>query len=78
MAKAEQPATVLVVLDSFTGEVNGESVNFIKGQAIEPDHPGVRKWPDKFGPFTFPYPVKRRAEPRIEQATAGPGEKRGA
>ena len=44
---------------------------------FEADHPAVKKWPDKFGPLQFPYPV-HRSEPRIEQATATPGEKRGA
>ena len=48
------------------------------GQAVESDHPYVRKWPEFFEPFVFPHPVKRAGEPRIEQATAAPGEKRGA
>ena len=78
MAKAAEPATILVVLDSFDGEVDGETLFFRKGMPFEADHPAVKKWPKAFGPFAFPYPVKRRAESRIEQATAAPGEKRGA
>jgi hypothetical protein len=75
MAKAE-PATIYTVLDSFDGEVGGETIHCRRGMPFEADHPAVKKWPEKFGPFTFPYPV-RRAEPRIEEATAAPGEKRG-
>ena len=76
MAKAAEPATILVVLDSFDGEVDGQVLNFRKGLVIQSEHPAVRKWPDKFGPMKYPYPL--RDAPRIEQATAAPGEKRGA
>jgi hypothetical protein len=77
MAKASEPAAILVVLDSFDGEVGGETLFFRKGMLFEADHPAVKKWPTAFRPFVFPYPV-RRVESRIEQATAAPGEKRGA
>ena len=76
MAKAVEPATVLVVLDSFVGEVGGEEIYFRRGELIERSHPAVKKWPSLFGPVAFVHPVK--PEPRIEQATAAPGEKRGA
>ena len=75
MAKAADPLTILRVKVSFNGE-RGET--FLVGQAVESDHPYVRKWPEFFEPFVFPHPVKRAGEPRIEQATAAPGEKRGA
>jgi hypothetical protein len=74
MAKTD--ATLLVVLVSFTGQLGGRPCTFQKGKVIESDHPAVRAWPDKFGPLTLPYPVKREAPP-IEQATSAPGEKRG-
>jgi hypothetical protein len=76
MAKAE-PATIYTVLDSFDGLVGGQTIHFRRGMPIEADHPAVKKWPDKFRPIHLPYPV-RRAEARVEQATAAPGEKRGA
>ena len=75
MAKAAEPATILVVLDSFDGEVDGQVLNFRRGLVIQAEHPAVCKWPDKFGPMKWPYPLR---ESRIEMATAAPGEKRGA
>lgn len=65
MAKA---AAVLVVLESF---VCGRDF-YRKGEFIDADHPAVKRWPDKFGPVH----VQHRT-PRIEQATAAPGEMRG-
>ena len=76
MAKASDPPAIFVVLDSFAGDLDGEPVVYRKGEAIHPDDPALKKWPASFGPFVFPHPVKR--ETRVEQATAAPGEKRGA
>jgi hypothetical protein len=76
MAKASEPIAVLVVMSSFVGELDGSTVTFKAGELIEGDHPAIRKWPAAFGPVRFPYPVDRTD--RIERATAGPGEKRGA
>ena len=73
MAKAAEPASLLVVRTAFAAE--GEL--YREGEVIEADHWAVKKWPEFFCPLTFPHPVKR-AQPRIEQATAAPGEKRGA
>jgi hypothetical protein len=70
MAKA---TGVLVALQSFQGEVDGESFAFRKDDPIEADHPAVAKWPELFGPIKFRFPVKAR----VEQATAAPGERRG-
>jgi hypothetical protein len=78
MAKATEPASLLVVLVSFAGTIGGKSVSFVAGRLIEPDHPAVKAWPERFGPPVLSYPVKRTAEPRVEQATSAPGEKRGA
>jgi hypothetical protein len=75
MAKAAEPPALLVVLTPFN---DAEGNPYRKGDVIEPDHWAVRKWPQFFGPFVFPHPVKRSSAPRIEQATAAPGEKRGA
>jgi hypothetical protein len=78
MAKAAEPTNLLRVTAAFVGSVDGEEIQFVYGELISADHPAVKKWPDAFGPLTLPYPVNRKAEPRIEQATAAPGEKRGA
>ena len=71
MAKATAPAAY-VVLESFAVG----HTTYGKGEVLSPDHPAVKTWPTKFGPLTFSH--ERAAEPVIEQATAGPGEKRGA
>jgi len=78
MAKAVETPALYVVLDSFVTEVDGEPVTYRKGEAVHPDDPILKKNPTAFGPFAFVHPVKRKAEPRVEQATAAPGEKRGA
>lgn len=68
MAKSETDA--LVVLESFIGRLGDEDVMFRKGDLINPTNPAIKKWPDKFGAAEY------RHEPRVEQATAAPGEKR--
>jgi hypothetical protein len=62
----------LIVLQSFVGLVNGEERLFRQGESVRPSDPAVKKWPDFFGPAIFNEPA------RVEQATAAPGEKRGA
>jgi hypothetical protein len=61
----------MVVLQSFVGRVHDADVHFRQGESIDSAHPAVKKWPHFFGPTLL-----RHAE--IEQATAAPGEKRGA
>jgi hypothetical protein len=78
MAKAVEPPAPFVVLDSFVGQLDGVDVTYFQGEPVHPDDPAVRRWPHLFGPLVYPHPVKRASEPRIEQATAAPGEKRGA
>jgi hypothetical protein len=65
----------LQALQSFTCEVAGQRYDLRKGDLIEADHPIAEGWPDFFGPLVYRYPMDR---PRVEQATAAPGEKRGA
>ena len=72
MAKAATPAAY-VVLESFAVG----HTTYSRGEVVAPDNAAVRKWPDKFGPLTFTH-EERTTEPVVEQATAGPGEKRGA
>jgi hypothetical protein len=70
-AKAAEPQIVMA-LTSFVGP---GSLTVIRGDLFAADDPIVKKHPEMFGP-----PALRRSgvEPRIEQATAAPGEKRGA
>jgi hypothetical protein len=70
--KAAAEPQIVMALTSFVG---GASLSVIKGDLFASDDPLVLKHPKLFGPVV----VKRSApEPRIEQATAAPGEKRGA
>lgn len=66
-------ATYYTVRESFVGSLDGEGVEYHKGEVVDADDPAVRLWPGYFEPL-----VIRRHRPDIEQATAGPGEKRGA
>jgi hypothetical protein len=68
MAKAEY----YMVRESFVGELDGEAVEYHKGEVVAGDDPAVRRWPESFGPLVV------RSRSVIEQATAAPGEKRGA
>jgi hypothetical protein len=69
-----KPAETLVVLEAFVGLVDGEVRAFRAGDLVRSADPAVRKWPHLFGPAE----ERLLNEPKIEQATAGPGEKRGA
>ena len=60
----------LVVLQSFVGNIDGADIVFRAGDSIDPNHKAVKKWPDLFAEATLNH--------EVEQATAGPGEKRGA
>jgi hypothetical protein len=59
----------VVALTSFVGRVGTKDVVVLAGEAFAKGDPIVKKWPHLFS---------RTAEPRVEQATAAPGEKRGA
>jgi hypothetical protein len=63
-------ASPLVALDSFVGRLGKEDVVIREGERFAPDHPAVKKWPQLFG--------RAATGPAVEQATAAPGEKRGA
>lgn len=73
MAKAERPP-LLVARESFVCDLDGQLCDIHQGDLIEADHPLARKYPKLFGEPFLRFPVERR----IEQATAAPGEKRGA
>jgi hypothetical protein len=59
------------VKEAFVGAVGKEAYDFRTGELVPAGHPAVAKWPDLFEPV-----VSRFEVPMIEQATAGPSEKR--
>ena len=70
MATKADTAESLVVLESFVGRIDGEERLFRAGENIRPTDPAVKKWPQFFGTATYPH------DPRVERATAEPGEAR--
>ena len=69
MAKAD----IYMVIADFVTTIDGAEVEYHKGEVVEADDPALKRMPHFFGPLVFAH---RR--PLIEQATAAPGEKRGA
>jgi hypothetical protein len=63
-----------VALENFIGTLKGEPVEIKKGDLVRATDPALKKWPEHFGPPQF----REEAAPEVEQATAAPGEKRGA
>jgi hypothetical protein len=70
--KAAAEPQVVAALTSFVG-LGGQVV--LEGDLFASDDPTVTKWPTLFTPAA---PRRTTDGPRIEQATAAPGEKRGA
>ena len=70
MAKA---SSFFMVSESFIGTLDGVELAFHKGEVIDADDPALKAWPAHFAPL-----VARTHGGGIEQATAAPGEKRGA
>ena len=66
----------LVAKESFVGALDGVVVEVHKGDIAAPGAPEVRRWPDKFVPLDVRF--RGTPAPVVEQATAAPGEKRGA
>ena len=71
-AKAATPDGIVEVAVAFSGPLG----SFSKGHLYRSDDPVVRKFPQFFRPMVIRSTVK--PVPVIEQATAAPGEKRGA
>lgn len=69
--KAAAPEGIYEVAVAFSGPMGA----FIKGQLYRASDPVVVKYPQFFRPMVIRSTVKA---PAVEQATAGPGEKRGA
>jgi hypothetical protein len=72
MARAAADPQVMVALESFTGRLGKTEINIVRGDLFPADDPVVRRWSELFGPVRL-----RSSGPVVEQATAGPGEKRG-
>lgn len=72
--RAAAEPQVMVALTSFLGGIDGTLIDVRKGDIFRSDDPAVAKWPQLFGPVA----LRSTGSPRIEQATAAPGEKRGA
>ena len=70
---AKTTTTFYTVAESFVGTLDGDEVEYHKGEVVEADDPAFRKWSHLFVPL-----VVRIRKPDVEQATAAPGEKRGA
>lgn len=73
MPKASEPRGIVAARDAFTASFDGVDTIVLVGDLFDADHPFVKTNPHLFGPV-----VIRTAAPRVEQATAAPGEKRGA
>ena len=71
MVKAD--TQVMVASTAFIGAVGKTIVTVRTGDLFSSDDPAVKKWPQHFRPVSV-----RSSGARIEQATAAPGEKRGA
>lgn len=77
MPKAAEPRVgIVAALGGFVAAIGRETFDVRGGDLFEIDHPLVVKHPDMFGPPKLRFPVNRSG--RVEQATAAPGEKRGA
>lgn len=59
------------VRESFIGTIGQGDIDFRTGELVPADHPAVAKYPAMFEPLTSRFEM-----PRVEQATAAPGEKR--
>jgi hypothetical protein len=79
MAKATGERALLVAITSgVTAMPDAPHLVVRQGDTFWSDHPAVKRNPDWFAPFTPTHETPGSTEPRIEQATAAPGEKRGA
>jgi hypothetical protein len=69
--KAPAEPTVYVAISSGVVKIDGTLYRYSQGQTrVRAGHPLLKARPDKFAPLKLDY--------EIEQATAAPGERRGA
>lgn len=67
-------AAYYTVSTSFLGAVDGDGIEFHKGEVIDGDDPALKRWPEYFEPLVVREHLGGRKT--VEQATAAPGEKR--
>ena len=63
------------VATSFLGALDGDAIEFHKGEVIEAEDPAYKLWPEKFEPLVVRDHLKTKGS-KVEKATAAPGEKR--
>jgi hypothetical protein len=61
----DQPVGYMV-LDTFVVGEGGVPVRYAKGDTVEPGHPALKLYPDKFGPLVFKHSAPHRALARPE------------
>ena len=59
---------------TVTMSLAGDGFEYHAGEVVEVDDPAIKKWPQHFAPLV----VREDRKHTVEQATAAPGEKRGA
>lgn len=74
MAKAAEPA-LMIATSNFTGGIGGRNITIREGMIFRADDQAVQTWPYAFRPIVV---HESNPEPKVESATAAPGEKRGA
>lgn len=70
--KQTRPEGLVSALQSFSGWIAGKRIDVHRGELFDAEHPAVHQWPGQFGPVNN----VRRDTPKVEQATAAPGEQR--
>ena len=63
------------VATSFLGALDGDAIEFHKGEVVDADDPALKLWPEHFEPLVIREHLKTKGS-RVEKATAAPGEKR--
>lgn len=63
-----------MVAESFISEMDGKEVEYHKGEVVDAGDPALARSPHLFVPLI----VRSHIRGSVEQATAAPGEKRGA
>ena len=72
-SRSDEGSAIYVAKESFACDVDGENYQFHKGRTrVRASHPAVKANPDYFEP------VELEVHYDVEQATAAPGERRGA
>jgi len=66
-------AAFYTVADSFIAALDGQEVEYHKGEVVDGDDPAFQKWPHQFVSL-----IVREHRNGVERTTAAPGEKRGA